>query len=66
MGILAALESGSSVSEDSNSHSNVSGSNGGGGSNKVRSGGVWEVGWVFSIVHLLHVDGGSEDHGEEK
>lgn len=65
MGILAALESGSSVSVDSDSHSNVSGKNGSSGSNKVRSGGVWEVGWVFSIVHLLHVDSGSEDHGKE-
>jgi hypothetical protein len=62
--ISAAHEGGSSVGVDGNSHSNVSGSNGGSGSNDVGSGSVWEVGWSNIRGHLLHVDGNSEEDSE--
>lgn len=62
---VTALEGGSGVSVDGNSHTNVSSKDGGSRSNKVSSSSVWEVGGsesVFTLVaHLLPVDSETKD-----
>ena len=60
----AALEGNSSVGVDGNSHTNVTSSNGGGGSSKEGEGSVWEVGWGKFHLHLKEIDGGSENDGK--
>lgn len=66
VGVFAALEGSSSVSVDSNSHSNVSSGDGSSRSNKVGGGGVWEVGWMILVGHLLPVNSNSKNNSEEK
>jgi hypothetical protein len=60
------LEGGSSVGVDGNSHSNVTSEDGSSGSDEESSGGVWPVGLspCFVSVHLLIVDGCTEDDSE--
>ena len=60
----AASEGNSGVGVDSDSHTNVTGNDGGHGSGKVGGGGVWEVGWSSLHVHLEEIDGSSENDGE--
>jgi hypothetical protein len=60
----AASEGNSGVGVDSDSHTNVTGNDGGHGSGKVGGGGVWEVGWSSVHVHLEEIDGGSENDSE--
>jgi len=60
----AASEGNSGVGVDSDSHTNVTGNDGGHGSGKVGGGGVWEVGWSSGHVHLEEIDSGSENDSE--
>jgi hypothetical protein len=54
----------SGVGIDSDSHTNVTGKDGGHWSGKVGGGGVWEVGWGSCHAHLEEIDGSSEDDSE--
>ena len=54
----------SGVGIDSDSHTNVTGKDGGHWSGKVGGGGVWEVGWGSFHAHLEEIDSGSENDGE--
>ena len=62
--VSAAHECCSGVGVDSNSHSNVTCSNGSTASNHESCGGVWEVGWLISNVHLLQIDCEPKQNGE--
>lgn len=63
--VVAALEGGSSVGVDCNSHANVACQDGSGRTNQVCSGSVWEVSGKnsVSLAHFLPVDGQAEDDG---
>lgn len=63
--ISAAHEGGSCVGVDSNSHTNVSGSNGSGGSYDEGGGSVWEVGGFNVVGHLLPINGDTKDDSED-
>jgi hypothetical protein len=64
MGASAASKSGTGVSVNGNSHTNVAGEDGGEASNKEGDGSVWEVGGVLAGAHLLPVDGKAEEDTE--
>jgi hypothetical protein len=70
MDIWATQESSSNVSENGNTHSEVTSKDGGSWSNEVGGGGVWEVSGLLSSgistgVHLLPIDGQTEDDSED-
>lgn len=64
MGRVSAGIGNSGVGVDSDSHSNVTGNDGGNGSGKVRGSSVWEVGWGSLHAHLEEINSGSENDSE--
>ena len=62
--VSAAHECCSSVGVDSNSHTDITCSNGSSTSKHESCGGIWEVGWLISNVHLLQVDCETKYNGE--
>jgi hypothetical protein len=64
MGGVSAGIGNSGVGVDSDSHSNVTGNDGGNGSGKVRGSSVWEVGWGSLHAHLEEINSGSENDSE--
>jgi hypothetical protein len=64
MGAVSASIGNSGVGIDSDSHSNVTGNDGGHGSGKVGGSSVWEVGWGSLHAHLEEINSGSENDSE--